>query len=239
MTGLLIRILFLNGLLLGLDRLLSNDVLNKEKSHRYTNRTDNHPRCEDSNGTILKKTPRCATASAQSADKHDEGSSEIEKAIAKWTKRLAVFTAALAFFTLVATFASIYQSIILSGQLKEMQNASTEMKSSIEATNRLGDAAARSNVEAHRLADEAKRSADNAINTAERQLRAYLSTVDNDIMKCPACDTIDIDKPINITREHIYDNTIIINIKIPARPPHTIFTSTTAIGGVILENIYL
>jgi hypothetical protein len=104
--------------------------------------------------------------------------------------------------------------------LEEMQNASTDMKSSIEATNRLGDAAARSNVEAHRLADEARRSADIAKETAERQLRAYVDIVDNNILKCPVCDTIDIDKPIDIKRDlSIYDNIIIVTIQNSGETP--------------------
>jgi hypothetical protein len=91
-----------------------------------------------------------------------------------------------------------------------MQGASRDMKDSIEATNRLGEAAVRSNVEAHRLADEAKRSADNEIETAERELRAYVGIVGDMILKCPLCDTADINKPIEITREHIADNAMMI-----------------------------
>jgi hypothetical protein len=85
--------------------------------------------------------------------------------------------------------------------------------SSIEATNRLGDAAARSNVEAHRLADEAKRSADNGIETAERQLRAYVGVVDDIILKCPLCETVEIDKPLKIEKTHIFDNILTLNIQ--------------------------
>jgi hypothetical protein len=86
-----------------------------------------------------------------------------------------------------------------------MQSASVDTKRSIEATNR--------------LANETKRSADNAIITAERELRAYVGVVGDVILKCPLCDTADVDKPIEISREHMADNVITTTIENGGRTP--------------------
>jgi hypothetical protein len=160
-----------------------------------------------------------ALISRRLATKVSDTKNDIENAIARWTKRLAIFTGALAAFTLIAALASIYQSVVLSGQLTEMQGASADMKTSIEATNRLGDAAVRSNIEAHRLVDEAKRSTDNAIRTAEFQLRAYVGIVDNNVLTCSTCDTLDANKPTDIKAEHIYDNRIVLNLQNTGQTP--------------------
>jgi hypothetical protein len=161
---------------------------NEEKSCRDKKRRQGQPSHENNERAVLEQAPRSATARTQSGDKGDNNANEIEKAIAKWTKRLAIFTGGLAFFTLIAAAASIYQSIILSGQLAEMQGAATDMKTSIEATNRLAKAAENYTSEAKRLADIGMQSRDIA-NSAmqssraalERSQRAWIAPIDAEI----------------------------------------------------------
>jgi hypothetical protein len=152
----------------------------------------------------------------------DQSRSQPENAsdeVAAATRTLMIWTAVLASATILMAYFAYFTLDAIRGQLTEMQTASADMKSSIEATNRLADAMVRSNVEAHRLADQAKRSADNAIETSERELRAYVGIVGDVILKCPLCDTTDINNPIEITREHMADNVIEIDIQNGGRTP--------------------
>jgi hypothetical protein len=220
MIGLAERVLLII-LLSTCERILSKG--HQSKVHDYRDG------CGHGNAPLNIGDPRGANArekmrgpsliSRGSAIKVSDTKNDIENAIARWTKRLAIFTAALAAFTLITALASIYQSVVLSGQLREMQGASADMKTSIEATNRLGDATVRSNIEAHRLADEAKRATDNAIRTAEFQLRAYVGIVDNNVLTCSTCDTLDANNKTDIKAEYIYDNRIVLNLQNTGQTP--------------------
>jgi hypothetical protein len=98
------------------------------------------------------------------------------------------------------------------GRLGKPRSAGVDTKNAVEAANRLAN-------DSHRLAGEAKRSADNTVKTAEYQLRAYVDIVDNNILKCPLCNTVDIDRPIALTREQSYQNVIIINLQNSGETP--------------------
>jgi hypothetical protein len=133
--------------------------------------------------------------------------------MARWTRRVGIFTAALVAVGVVTGVIFWNQLNVMQGQLGEMQSASIDMKNSIDATNRLADAAVRSNIEVHRLVDEAKRSADNAIKTAERQLRAYVGILGKIFLACPLCETADIDKPAKPSFNDFFSNTISFEIQ--------------------------
>jgi hypothetical protein len=131
-------------------------------------------------------------------------SNRTERALKNWTAVLSVasvFGAIFALFTLNA----------IRGQLDEMRIASTDMKTSIEATNRLGN-------ETHRLADEAKRSADDATLRTEIELRAYVGITGEIQLNCPACET-DTFRPLTPTPNHVMDNSIVIHIQNGGQTP--------------------
>ena len=136
------------------------------------NRT-NYTRIETKNSLPQSSTGNCCSWSLICPHQRD---------LVKWTRNLAYTTGELAVATvLVACFAG--------WQAWETRSAGVDTKNAVEAANRLAN-------DSHRLADEAKRSADNAVKTAEYQLRACVDIVDNNILKCPLCNTVDIDRPI-------------------------------------------
>jgi hypothetical protein len=178
---------------------------NSDRDHPQPNRRDYEPRRFKS---LIAQLHR----EAQQRRAHTDDHAPYEAPLVRVTRWLVVATIALATAGFLGFGAAILQWRTLSGQLTEMQNASIDMKNSIAATNKLGN-------ETHRLADEAKRSTDNAIETTEYELRAYVGIVGGVTLKCPLCDTADIEKPIEITPEHLADNMLTFHIENGGRTP--------------------
>src|SRR5207248_730226 len=73
--------------------------------------------------------------------------------------------------------------------------------------------------EMHRASLDTAQLVKTARETEELQLRAYVGVVGNVTLKCPLCDTADIDRPIEIPREHLLDNIITFTIQNGGQTP--------------------